>query len=94
VEWVLWVLVLFGGAGFLLALVIATPLVTRGVSRWVLPTLGGLLFLAYFFALSVWGQEVDVNVWIMLSPLQLVGWFAGAAVAGWLVRLRRERNSS
>jgi predicted MFS family arabinose efflux permease len=85
--WIAYVLLL-GGGGFLTGLLVGTPLVARGVRWWVLPLLGVVAFLAYnLVVVAVW-QESDATGIVMFSPLQLLGWFAGTAVARRIVRLR------
>jgi hypothetical protein len=91
VEWIVWVLVL-GGGGFLAALLVCTPLVARGVRWWVPSLLGVVAFLAYIVFWAVWAQSCgpgcvrDPTGLVVLSRLQLFGWFAGTAAAGLLLK--------
>jgi predicted MFS family arabinose efflux permease len=90
--WIAWILLL-GMAGFLLGFLIGTPLVARGVRWRKLALIGVVAFLAYDVLLVIIYQESDASGLVVLSPLQLFGWFAGTGVALWIVRHAASRTA-
>jgi hypothetical protein len=91
VDVLLWIalLLLLGAGGFLVGLLSGMLLIPRAVRGWVLPSIGVVAFLAYnVFPVVVW-PDSDASGLIVTSPLQLLGWFLGTAVARRAVRKRR-----